>query len=87
MTSQLNTNDEEQLNILSLNCNSIYNKLPEIKQMLIDKEPDIVCFCKTWIRERYLLKFNGYTAEWKNRQGERGGVLGILISTSVNRGD
>lgn len=82
MNNKANVNSSEHLEIVSLNCNSIYNKLPEIKQLLIEEEPDIMCMCETWIKENYLPRFRNYSAEWKHR-ADRGGGLGILVSSKL----
>ena len=73
----------DHLYIYELNCNSIYKKLGEIKQVLYEDKPDIVCFSETWIKQRYTPKFNNYLAEWKHREGRGGGGLGILIHNSL----
>lgn len=72
-----------QINILSLNCNSLYKKLPEIKQLVLEEAPDIMCLCETWLNNKYLPKFKNHTAIWKNREHARGGGLGILIKNSL----
>lgn len=75
-------NNAEQLKLMSLNCNSLYNKLPEVKQLLIEEDPDILCLCETWTKEKYLPKFKNYKAEWKHRT-DRGGGLAILVNTNL----
>ena len=68
--------------IYSLNCNSLNNKSGEIKDLLYDKQPDVVCFCETWLNDKHVPKFRSYNAEWKHRGGPGGG-LGILLHHSV----
>ena len=63
--------------IYTLNCNSLNNKLGELKNLLDEREPDVVCFC-----ERFVPKFKNYMAEWKHR-GTAGGGLGILIRNGL----
>ena len=72
----------KNLIIYSLNCNSINNKLGELKKLLLDRQPDIVCLCETWLSERFVPKFDNYIAEWKHR-GSAGGGLGLLIHKNV----
>lgn len=72
-----------QLEILLLNCNSIYKKLAEIKQLVNEKTPDLMCFCETWLRDNYLPKFKNYTAIWKNRIAARGGGIGIIVKNCI----
>ena len=72
----------QNLKLLQLNCNSIYNKLSEIKQVLLQHIPDIICLSETWIKEKYIPKFPDYIAEWEHRAGHGGG-LGILINKNV----
>ena len=78
----LNNSINSQLNILSLNCNSIYNKLPELKNLLLDNKPDIMCLCETWLKDKYSPRFKNYITEWKNRS-ERGGGLGIIVKQTI----
>lgn len=66
------------LTIYLLNCNSINNKIPEIKQILTDNKPDIFCLCETWINKKYVPKFNDYFSVWNHRDTAGGGI-GILI--------
>lgn len=72
----------QNLKILSLNCNSLYNKLPNIKQMVVEEAPDILCLCETWLDDKYLPKFKDYSTEWKNRD-KRGGGLGLIINKNI----
>ena len=68
--------------IYSLNCNSLNNKLGELKNVIYERQPDIVCLCETWLSDRFVPKFHNYIAEWKHR-GTAGGGLGILMHKSV----
>ena len=70
------------MTILSLNCNSIYNKLSELKKILELHNPAIICLCETWLKDKYSPKFRNYTVEWKNRQ-ERGGGFGLVIRQNI----
>ena len=76
--------EEQNLQIMQLNCNGIIGRLAELKLLIYTKKPDIVCLCETWIEEQHgKPKFIGYTDIWKCRgRGERGG-LGILIREDV----
>lgn len=78
----LNRSNSHLMNIFSLNCNSIYNKLPEIKQLVLNKNPEIMCLCETWLKDKYVPKFKNYLTEWKNRE-ERGGGLGVIVKQSI----
>ena len=69
------------MNILMLNCNSITNKIGEIKDILNKHEPDIFALCETWLHN-YEPKFSNYTTEWKHRGGHGGGI-GLLINKNV----
>ena len=68
--------------IYSLNCNSLNNKISELKNVIYERQPDVVCLCETWLSDRFVPKFNNYIAEWKHR-GAAGGGLGILMHRSV----
>lgn len=83
MTSHNNTNNEQQIQIVILNCNSIYGKITEVKDMLNTYEPELLCLTETWIEnDKYLPKFHNYQTEWKHRVG-RGGGLGIIIHRDI----
>ena len=61
-----------------LNCNSLNNKIGEIKDLLIKNTPDIFCLCETWLNPKYVPKFNNYISEWQHRCAAGGGI-GIFI--------
>ena len=75
----------DNLNICMLNCNSITNKLKEIKNFMVNIKPDIFCLSETWLT-KCIPKFRNYTCHWKNRNNHGGG-LGILVSASVSHRD
>ena len=70
------------LSVLSLNCNSIYTKLAEIKLLLYATKPSVMCLTETWANARYLPTFCGYECYWCNR-GALGGGLCILVRRSL----
>ena len=69
------------LNIIQLNCNSLTNKLAEIKMYLYSTKPDIACLSETMIKKTEP-KILGYTCLWKHRQGERGGLC-IMVRHDI----
>ena len=71
------------LKLQMLNCNSLNTKLPEIKKLLLDTCPHVLCLCETWLTERFTPRFHGYASEWVHRPAGRGGGLGILIKQEV----
>lgn len=73
----------KNLTIYLLNCNSINNKLSEIKKLLLEHEPHIFCLCETWLNNKYIPKFFNYISEWKHR-GAAGGGLGILLHKEIH---
>ena len=75
----------DNLNICMLNCNSITNKLGEIKNFMVNIKPDIFCLSETWLT-KYIPKFRNYICHWKNRNNHGGG-LGILVSAGVSHRD
>ena len=62
-----------------LNCNSLTNKLPELKEHISSSSPTILCLSETWLTDRFTPRFLNYCTEWKHRLGQVGGGLGILI--------
>ena len=66
-----------------LNCNSISNKLSEIKIALLQTSPSIVCLSETWLNQRFLPKFPSYSTLWKHRPHRMGGGLGFLIHKEI----
>lgn len=65
------------------NCNSIYKKIPEIKTLLTTKQPDVVCLCETWLRQKYEPKFKDYICWYKHRLDGRGGGLAMLVRKEI----
>lgn len=79
----MDNNQSHSTEIIIFNCNSIYNKLNEIKKCLDIYSPDIVCFTETWLNSnKYKPRFYNYNAEWISRVGVGGG-LGILIKNDL----
>lgn len=69
-------------NIIILNCNGLYSKLTEIKEMLNDKKADIICLTETWLAKKEP-KFIGYQSLWKHRKDRLGGGIGILVKDNL----
>jgi len=65
-----------------LNCNSLNNKLGEVKDYLTHHKPDVFCLTETWL-SIYIPKFHNYIAFWKNRD-HAGGGIGILVSITLS---
>ena len=61
------------------NCNSLLSKLSDIKLMLSQQRPDLVCFSETWLNGTRMPKFSGYSAQWLHREDRGGGGLGYLV--------
>ena len=81
MTSQ-NVENNEQLTIHMLNCNSLYNKISELKKHIQETDPDILCLCETWLHQKYVPRFFNYSSEWCHRDAAGGG-LGIIIKKNI----
>ena len=64
---------EQNLKVYQLNCNSLSNKLGEIKLYIYKNKPEIVCLCETMIKTREP-QFVGYDTFWKHRVGDKGGL-------------
>lgn len=75
--------DDNQLDLISFNCKSIYSNLSEIKLFIYNRKPHIVCFSETWIFNDKLPNFINYTAKWKSRTEGRGGGIGVLIRSDI----
>ena len=67
---------------VQLNCQSINNKVHEIKAILQDFTLDFAAFSETWITH-HEPKFFGYHSYWKNRIGSLGGGVGFLIRCGI----
>lgn len=79
----MNNISKEDLNIYFLNCNSISNKLSEIKEFLSETKVDIMCLTETWIK-KFEPKFKNYSTVWKHRMDRPGGGLGFLINSNIS---
>ena len=74
----------DNLNILSLNCRSMYSKLVEIKLLVYNKKPHIICLSETWTVSDKLPTFVNYNIFWKHRSsGNRGGGLATLVRSDI----
>ena len=67
-----------EINGMQLNCQSINNKLGDLKLLIGHLKPDFVAFSETWITCNSPSFYN-YHAEWKHRHDRPGGGLGFLI--------
>ena len=76
-------NSERNILLIQLNCNSIRNKLVEIKVYIYNTKPDIVCLCETFIK-KHEPKFIGYDGYWCRREGNRGGGLAVLVRRDIS---
>ena len=61
-----------------LNCQSLNNKLGEIKLLVYKEKPDFMAFNETWLN-KYHPKFIGYSSNWSDRILGRGGRLGVIV--------
>jgi len=80
-----NLNSEQSFKLFQLNCNSLRNKLPDVKCYIYSNKPEIVCFSETMYKN-YEPKFGGYSCVWKHRDGPAGGLC-ILIRHDVSYKD
>ena len=51
---------ENNLHILSVNCRSMYTKLLELKLLIYNKKPHIICLSETWAVADRLPNFVNY---------------------------
>ena len=70
------------LSVISLNCNSLYARLAEVKLLLYTSKPSVMCLNETWVNDDFLPSFCGYGCLWRNR-GAAGGGLCTLIRRSL----
>ena len=70
------------ISVVSLNCNSLYPRLAEVKLLLYASKPTVMCLTETWAHDNFLPSFCGYSCLWRNR-GAAGGGLCTLVSRSL----
>lgn len=70
------------MSVVSLNCNSLYARLPEVKLLLYTCKPSLMCLSETWVKDDFLPTFVGYRPFWRNRAGHGGGVC-TLVSAGL----
>lgn len=75
---------ENELQVIQFNCNSLLNKLPEIKLYIYTKKPEIVCLCETFIKKGEP-KFIGYYHYWKHRDSHKGGLATLVRKDLASR--
>lgn len=71
------------LSVVSLNCNSLYARLTEVKLLLYSTRPKVLCLTETWVNDSYLPTFHGYVCYWWNRAAHGGGLC-ILVHRTVS---
>jgi len=71
------------LSVVTLNCNSLYARLAEVKLLLYSLKPSVMCLTETWVKDAYLPTFIGYHGLWANRTAHGGGGLCILVHQSL----
>jgi hypothetical protein len=77
---------EKGLKLMHLNINHLRPKLDEIKILLSDQNPDILCLSETFLKPKCsdrLLEQEGYTHIRKDRCGKGGGGILCYINESV----
>ena len=73
------------IQILSMNCRSIRNKLSELESITTLHHPDVVCLTETWLRLWDTCQIPGYTVvrrdrpPTENRSGSAQGYGGVAI--------
>ena len=76
--------------LVSLNCRSVRNKIPEIMELACDDSVDMLCLQETWLRkcdgplikqiEEYGYKI---VSERKSRAVDKGGRVAIIFKKSL----
>ena len=85
MTSQKTDSD---LVVLQLNIRGLINKQTDLHKLLSNgstNKVDVVLLCETWLRKETnkLINIPNYQFVGKERQGKKGGGVGILISNDL----
>ena len=70
---------EKNLNLLTWNCHSLYNKLNEFRDKLYKYKPHVVCLTETWLKNNRIPVFQNYNKYLYIRPENVGGGLCILI--------
>ena len=80
--STLNAN-RDRISIAHLNTQSITSSFAEFEAMLMRTKFDIITLSETWLKNNPLLlnhvTIPGYKNEFNNREGKRGGGVGLYI--------
>lgn len=77
--------NNNNLNILSCNCRSLFTKLSHFKIQLYNIKPHLACLCETWLKSTREAYFINYNSIWKHRPGgQQGGGLAFIIRNDVN---
>lgn len=81
-TDNSNIFNQSKHQILSWNCNSFYNKHEQIKLLVNEFNPSIMCFQEIRINQGESLKLRGYSSVLKANSSRQGGV-GLLIKDGI----
>ena len=65
------------------NARSLLGKLSEFKKYILSLNPHIVGVSETWLNTKYDPKFQNYNVIRKDREGQKGGGLLILIRRDI----
>jgi len=78
------------LSIISLNARSIVNKMDELKLLVKDQEPDIICIVETWLTEDVFdseINLENYQFVRRDRKNElksKGGGIIVYIKDNIS---
>lgn len=76
----------QPLNFLSLNARSLLNKLDELRVIICNIQPDIVCITESWCRPHEsdsMYDIQGYNIIRCDRQNQRGGGVLLYVHESI----
>ena len=80
-------NNLDKLHIITINCKSLDVRFNEIKLLVEENNPDIICVTETWLSNEKVAKYkyniNGYVNIFQNRQHGNGGGLAMFIKDSI----
>ena len=68
--------------IIQINIRSIKNKQLDLKCMISEKDPDIICINETFLNGNATLKIDGYSTYNLNRPSNGGGVI-LLVKETI----
>ena len=77
--NKINNNESEKIVLVHWNCNSVNNKIDELKLFCVKYKPHIITLNKTDDKAQYILQIDKYVLIHKSRRVDKNGAGGVAL--------